>query len=40
MIYGGKESAVILMHYAIVLEKLGEKDLAAYYRNLSENKKK
>ena len=40
MIYGGKESAVILMHYAMVLEKLGEKDLAAYYRNLSENKKK
>ena len=40
MIYGGKESAVILMHYAAVLEKLGEKDLAAYYRNLSENKTK
>ena len=40
MIYGGKESAVILMHYAIVLDKLGEKDLAAYYRNLAENKKK
>ena len=40
MIYGGKESAVIMMHYAAVLEKLGEKDLAAYYRNLSENKKK
>ena len=40
MIYGGKESAVILMHYALVLEKLGEKDLATYYRTLSENKKK
>lgn len=40
MIYGGKESAVVLGHYAAVLEKLGEKDLAAYYKNLSENKKK
>ena len=40
MLYGGKESPVVLMHFAEVLEKLGEKDLATYYRNLSENKKK
>lgn len=38
MIYGGKDSAVILMHYAIVLEALGEEDLASYYRNLAESK--
>lgn len=40
MLYGGKDSAVILMHYALVLEKLGEKDLASYYRNLAESKSK
>ncbi len=40
MLYGGKDSAVVLMHYSLVLEKLGEKELAAYYRNLSENKSK
>ncbi|MBO4742471.1 MAG: tetratricopeptide repeat protein [Bacteroidales bacterium] len=40
MIYGGKDSAVILMHYAIVLEALGEEDLASYYRNLAESKAK
>ena len=39
MLYGGKDSAVVLMHFALVLEKLGEKDLATYYRNLSESKK-
>ena len=39
MIYGGKESQVILEHYSKVLEKLGEKDRADYYRNLSNNKK-
>lgn len=38
MLYGGKDSAVILMHYSLVLEKLGEKDLATYYRNLAESK--
>lgn len=38
MIYGGKDSAVILMHYSIVLEALGETDLASYYRNLAESK--
>ena len=40
MLYGGKDSPVVLMHYSIVLEKLGEKDLATYYRNLAESKKK
>ena len=39
MIYGGKDSAVILMHFSLVLEKLGEKDLAAYYANLAKSKK-
>ena len=40
MLYGGKDSAVILMHFSKVLEKLGEKDLASYYRNLAEAKNK
>ena len=40
MLYGGKDSAVVLMHYSLVLERLGEKDLATYYRNLAESKKK
>lgn len=40
MIYGGKESDVILEHYATVLEALGEKDLAAYYSSLAGQKKK
>lgn len=35
IIYGGKKSPVILEHYSKVLEALGEKDLAEYYRNLS-----
>ena len=39
MIYGGKESSVILEHYAKVLEKLGEKELSAYYSSLAEQKK-
>ena len=33
MLYGGKESAVILRHYATVLEALGEGDTAKVYRN-------
>ena len=33
MLYGGKESAVILLHYAAVLEALGETDTAQVYRN-------
>lgn len=39
MIYGGKESAVVLEHYSIVLDALGEKDLSIYYKNLSDQKK-
>ena len=39
MIYGGKESEVILGHYASVLEKLGETELAQYYRMLEKQKK-
>lgn len=39
MLYGGKDSAVVLEHYSIVLEELGEKDLAKYYKTLSEQKK-
>ncbi len=38
MIYGGKDSAVILEHYSKVLEALGEKDLSTYYKSLSEQK--
>lgn len=37
MLYGGKESATIIRHYVAVLERLGEKDLAAYYSKLAEN---
>lgn len=39
MLYGGKDSAVVLEHYSKVLEALGEKDLASYYKSLSEQKK-
>ena len=39
MLYGGKDSATILEHYSVVLDALGEKDLAIYYRNLAEQKK-
>ena len=39
MLYGGKDSATVLEHYSIVLDALGEKDLATYYKNLSEQKK-
>ena len=38
MLYGGKDSAVILMHYSRVLEKLGETDLAKVYRTQAQNK--
>lgn len=38
MLYGGKESAVILGHYATVLEALGENDLARSYRNQAASK--
>ena len=40
MIYGGKDSAVILGHYSEVLEALGEKELAHYYRTLAESREK
>ena len=40
MLYGGKDSAVVLEHYSKVLEALGEADLALYYKNLSDQKKK
>ena len=36
MLYGGKESGVMLRHYAAVLEALGEKDLASVYRKQAE----
>ncbi len=40
MLYGGKDSAVVLEHYSKVLEALGEKDLSIYYMNLSRQKSK
>lgn len=33
MLYGGKESATIMAHYIVVLEALGEKELADVYRS-------
>ena len=39
MLYGGRDSATILEHYSKVLEVLGEKDLADYYKSLAELKK-
>ena len=38
MLYGGKESANILRHYATVLDALGETDLAKVYRTQANNK--
>ncbi len=38
MLYGGKESATVLLHYARVLEKLGETDLAKVYRSQAKAK--
>ena len=40
MIYGGKDSPVVLEHYAKVLEALGEDKLAQYYHSLSSQKKR
>ena len=40
MLYGGKDSAVVLEHYSKVLEALGEKALSIYYMNLSRQKSK
>ena len=39
MIYGAKDSATCLGHYAAVLEALGEYDLAKVYRTQEANKK-
>lgn len=39
MIYGGKDSAVVLEHYSKVLKALGEDTLASYYESLAEQKK-
>ena len=33
MLYGGKESATIMAHYIVVLEALGENELAEVYRS-------
>ena len=38
MLYGGKDSATMLAHYAIVLEALGESDLAEVYRKQARDK--
>lgn len=38
ILHGGKSNAVVLMHYAIVLEALGETDLASYYRKLAQSR--
>ena len=38
MLYGGKESATILDHYATVLEALGEMELSKMYRNQAKAK--
>jgi len=39
MLYGGMENSEVLSHYADVLEKLGQKDRASYYRSLAGKKK-
>ena len=39
MLYGGKDSAVMLEHFAEVLEALGEDDLARVYRTQAKAKK-
>lgn len=39
MLYGGKDSATCLEHYATVLEALGETDLAKVYRSQAEVRK-
>ena len=39
LIYGAKDSATSLEHYAEVLESLGENDLAKVYRTQAANKK-
>ena len=39
MIYGGKSSPEVLLHYSAVLLSLGDKNLSDYYANLAEQKK-
>lgn len=36
MLYGGKESRTVLLHYSAVLEALGETDLAKVYADMAE----
>lgn len=38
IIYGGKEDEAVLRHYSMVLDALGEKELALYYKSLYEAK--
>ena len=38
IIYGGKEDEAVLRHYYLVLDALGEKELALYYKALYEAK--
>lgn len=38
IIYGGKDDAAVLYHYYLVLDALGEKSLATYYKGLYESK--
>jgi Putative Zn-dependent protease, contains TPR repeats len=40
MLFGGKESATCLSHYAAVLDSLEEKDLANYYKAQAQKKTK
>lgn len=40
IIYGGKDSDVVLEHYIVVLEALGEKDRASYYKSILQSRKK
>lgn len=36
MLYGGNDSYTILKHYSLVLEALGEKELAELYGSMAE----
>ena len=38
MIYGGKDNETVLYHYYLVLQALGEKELALYYKSLYDAK--
>ena len=38
MIYGGKDNETVLYHYYLVLNALGEKELALYYKSLYDAK--